>query len=195
MTKLAKTPTLQIEDALTQLASGATLEEVVPPVPPPVSQETPPVSQETPPVSQETPPVSQETPPAAPPADPLMSHLKEQVVELSKANQALSIELALKINDLAVAQAAASAHTELLGGLTKATCAAINIRHIQLGHRSTDLTHLTPQAALAEFNKVHDDFLTAFAAGQHADSRQTDAGGDAQRIPSGDTVRRMTSLK
>ena len=189
-----KTPTLQIADAVAQLAAGATLEDVAPPV----SLEADPAPDETPPAPEpepvagaprEAPPVSQE----APAPDPLLDHFKQEAVELGKQNRELSIKLALMGNELAQAQAQATAHADLLGGLTRAACAAVNIRHIQLGRRSADLTHLSPQAALAEFNSVHDEFLAAFSAGQHADSRQSEPTG--QRIPSGDTVRRMTALK
>ena len=86
-----------------------------------------------------------------------------------------------------------AASTATAGGLTRAACAAVNIRHIQLGRRSADLTHLSPQAALAEFNSVHDEFLAAFSAGRHTAVGQEPP--TTRHIPSGDTVRRMTALK
>jgi hypothetical protein len=228
-TKPNKTPTLQIADAVAQLAAGATLEDVAPAAeqstvtvaPPPPAPPLAPADPASDPANRpagdaadrlaaeaagdpNAPGVfphgkdaASSTPapavPVAPQQDALLAHFKQEAAGLGKANQDLSIKLALMGNELAQAQAQATAHAELLGGLTQAACAAINIRHIQLGRRSADLTHLTPQTALAEFNAVHGEFLDAFSAGRHTAVGQ-EPGAGADKAPPVAVVRKMTGF-
>jgi hypothetical protein len=170
--------TTEHADAIAALASGSTLEAAVEAAAAPE-------------------PKAAEADPDNAPAEPMAAYFQQQAIELGKQNQALAVEKALLQRDLEAATVKASEHAELLSGLTQAAQAAINLRTIQMGGSSANLTHLTPQGTLAEFTRVHNAFLSTFAAGRHSSGEPDDpaaANVVPGPIPGGDAVRKAVRV-
>lgn len=130
--------------------------------------------------------------------DPLVAHLTSQNLELSKQVQAAVLELELTKRDLASAQVKAAENAGLLSDLTQATCAAINIANIQLNRPVSDLSHLDAQAAVAMYKAVQADFLKAFKPGQSSSSLAGVGGDDnglgAEKAPTREEVQAAQRL-
>jgi hypothetical protein len=179
--------TAEHADAIAALASGSTLEAAVEQVP----VVTPVLADKDIPTGN--PGVNA----VDTPAEPMAAYFQQQAIELGKQNQALAVEKALLQRDLEAATVKASEHAELLSGLTQAAQAAINLRTIQMGGSSANLTHLTPQGTLAEFTRVHNAFLSTFAAGRHSSGEPDDpaaANVVPGPIPGGDAVRKAVRV-
>jgi hypothetical protein len=170
MAKATKTPVLEsitgTDDATDRLASGADLAKVAEAVQQATAGDA---STETPAPTPAAGDASTEASAPIPVAqDALVAHLTAQNLEFSRLNSALQIENAMIKRDLGASQVKATENGALLSSLTKATCAAINITHIQLGKQAVDLTHLDPAAAVAMYNTVQASFLKAFKPGQRS---------------------------